>query len=615
MLDKWAPRNSPVRHWLTVRSLQELLETDLEVYAANGQPIPYDGWVELTVNLTGSDYPDLTVQTPFLVSQLSLSQPLLGANVLEQVIKRQESSGAAVATLLGLLRRAFGMEEEQVTAMVNYIQVPQKPFCDPATVRVGRDNTVIPAGKAVHVWCRVPLNFDTSDSLVLYEPAEEHPILGQLSVGAGLLEINHTQRPHIRVPISNHSKHEITLPKRTPLGVIQHVTKVLDTAESPRADTLTAVTAEVNHTTSPSVGDNPVYKVAPETGNRPTRTLHRNLLLQVNDLPVEPPPSSVTNPRESHKRTKRHSEPLKLTERTQSPDTSDSEEEDGVYRYWLRLPARTDRNSPGPDVIQEPQENIGQDQIQQEQRVDVESEQERESVIEEEQEVHSEAERDMDQLQPSDDQQPPEVVCLEEDIAGPLQPEHPAPLRHSSRVRRPGYMFTYPSLGQPAYLPRPTVGSTSTLGPTSNLRTTSSLGTTSFLGDHIHPGDHLLPGAHLHPRDHLHSRDNMGMSTDSRPAEHCGEGALLALLVSPPRVLQRRTASSRGSTALRACPAFRSLSLSSPSPRYTLLSPVSLSPSLSLSPSPFRLSPSSSHFILTPLLPTLPSTPLLSSPL
>ncbi|KAK0146685.1 hypothetical protein N1851_013968 [Merluccius polli] len=418
MLDKWAPRNSPVRHWLTVRSLQELLETDLEVYAANGQPIPYDGWVELTVNLTGNDYPDLTVQTPFLVSQLSLSQPLLGANVLEQVIKRQESSGAAVATLLGLLRRAFGMEEEQVTAMVNYIQVPQKPFCDPATVRVGRDNTVIPAGKAVHVWCRVPLNFDTSDSLVLYEPAEEHPILGQLSVGAGLLEINHTQRPHIRVPISNHSKHEITLPKRTPLGVIQHVTK---------------------------------------TGNRPTRTLHRNLLLQVNDLPVEPPPSSVTNPRESHKRTKRHSEPLKLTERTQSPDTSDSEEEDGVYRYWLRLPARTDRNSPGPDVIQEPQENIGQDQIQQEQRVDVESEQERESVIEEEQEVHSEAERDMDQLQPSDDQQPPEVVCLEEDIAGPLQPEHPAPLRHSSRVRRPGYMFTYPSLGQPAYLPRPTV--------------------------------------------------------------------------------------------------------------------------------------------------------------
>ena len=76
-----------------VRSLQELLETDLTVYAASGHVIPYDGWVELTVNLTGNDDPNLTVQAPFLVSQLSLPQPLLGANVLEQIIKRQESTG------------------------------------------------------------------------------------------------------------------------------------------------------------------------------------------------------------------------------------------------------------------------------------------------------------------------------------------------------------------------------------------------------------------------------------------------------------------------------------------------------------------------------------------
>lgn len=124
---------------------------------------PFPGWVELTVNLTGNDDPNLTVQTPFLVSQLSLAQPLVGANVLEQVIKRQESSGAAVATLLSLLCSAFGMEEEQVKAMVNYIQVPQKTLCNPAIVRVGRDNIVIPAGKAVNVWCRVPHNFDTSE--------------------------------------------------------------------------------------------------------------------------------------------------------------------------------------------------------------------------------------------------------------------------------------------------------------------------------------------------------------------------------------------------------------------------------------------------------------------
>ncbi|KAJ8356196.1 hypothetical protein SKAU_G00189900 [Synaphobranchus kaupii] len=101
----------------------------------------------------------------------------------------------------------------------------------------------------------VPSNFDTSDPLVLYEPAEANIALGQLSAGEGLLEINNTRRPYVKVPISNHSKHEITLPKRTPLGTIQHVVQVLETdaPEPQQADVaLTETTAEGNDITSPS---------------------------------------------------------------------------------------------------------------------------------------------------------------------------------------------------------------------------------------------------------------------------------------------------------------------------------------------------------------------------
>lgn len=228
----------------------------LELYAVNGHAVPYDGWVELTVTLTGHEDPNLTVQAPFLVSKLSLPQPLVGANVLGAIIQKQESDEAANATLLSLLRRAFGMDEEQVVAMVNFIQVPQSYDCDPATVRVGKDNVAIPAGKAVQVWCRVPQNFETSDPLVLYEPAEENVALRHLSVGDGLLEINNTQRPFVKIPISNHSNHEIILPKRTTLGTIQHVAKVTepDTAESPQAQAMPVkVTAmEVNQATSPN---------------------------------------------------------------------------------------------------------------------------------------------------------------------------------------------------------------------------------------------------------------------------------------------------------------------------------------------------------------------------
>lgn len=70
-----------------VKPLQELLDPGetLDVYAANGHPILYDEWAELTVNLTGNDNPNLAMQVPFLVSHLPLLQPLLGANVLYEI--------------------------------------------------------------------------------------------------------------------------------------------------------------------------------------------------------------------------------------------------------------------------------------------------------------------------------------------------------------------------------------------------------------------------------------------------------------------------------------------------------------------------------------------------
>ena len=212
------------------RPLEELLDQaeSLNVYAANGQSIPYDGWVELKVNLTGNDNPNLAIQVPFLVSQLSLPQPLLGANVLQEIINGQESSTDAQATMIGLLRRALGVEEDQAEAMVNFIQAQKRPDHSLAKIRVGREDVTIPAGKTLRVRCRVPPSFDPSNPVVLYESPEESPSLEQLSIGEGLLKISKMRWSLVHMPISNHTKHEITLPKRTLLGSIEHVAKVIE---------------------------------------------------------------------------------------------------------------------------------------------------------------------------------------------------------------------------------------------------------------------------------------------------------------------------------------------------------------------------------------------------
>ncbi len=53
-----------------VRPLSEIIgeEDELRVYAVNGDALPFDGWVALTVNLMGNEDPNLSITEPFLVS-------------------------------------------------------------------------------------------------------------------------------------------------------------------------------------------------------------------------------------------------------------------------------------------------------------------------------------------------------------------------------------------------------------------------------------------------------------------------------------------------------------------------------------------------------------------
>lgn len=52
-----------------IRPLSELMDDDLNVKAITGDVVPYDGWVELVVNLEGNDNPDLSIRAPFQIGR------------------------------------------------------------------------------------------------------------------------------------------------------------------------------------------------------------------------------------------------------------------------------------------------------------------------------------------------------------------------------------------------------------------------------------------------------------------------------------------------------------------------------------------------------------------
>ncbi|KAL6468412.1 hypothetical protein MHYP_G00240890 [Metynnis hypsauchen] len=214
----------------TVRPLSELMGTKpLSVLAVNGETVPFDGWVEVTVNLPGNSDPDLSIQVPFLVGSMPLERPILGFNVIEQLIKGQQSGTKTLATIANLLRGAMEIEDDKANAIVNFIQTKRADRVDQALVKVGHQDIVIRAGQVAHVRCKLPDTLQSSVAVVLFEPIEESVRLEELDVGDGLIDVHQTTSSFVSVPVGNHNKHDVTLPRRTTLGCVQSIAAILPT--------------------------------------------------------------------------------------------------------------------------------------------------------------------------------------------------------------------------------------------------------------------------------------------------------------------------------------------------------------------------------------------------
>lgn len=215
------------------------------------------------------------------------------------------------------------------------------------------------------------------------------------------------------------------------------------------------------------VSDNPVFVVSPESGNKKgTRTLHRNLLLLVNYLPVDSPP----HPRElaKQRQNRQCNRETKNKESICHSDTTDSDE-DNTGEYWLRTPA---------SWTEQRRENTYQQSIelvQENPLVDIaKTAPEREDKNRKQ--VSLRISDNPEESQPPDELIPDPIPssvtdadrengCIQFDEATgyPAEENYPE-LRRSTRDRRQRQMFTYETLGQPVLQPHTTVNTVGVYG-------------------------------------------------------------------------------------------------------------------------------------------------------
>ena len=148
---------------MAMKQLSELLDTNLNLTAVNGTKVPYIGWVEARVTLTppSSDSDQEELLVPFLVTSEKLDCPILGYNVIEELVSQEKNPTPTIY-------KSFPETDKRKSdALVNLIQGSSSDAI--CKVRTGRKDVIIPKDSAVVVSCRATTGPVNRQTPVLFE--------------------------------------------------------------------------------------------------------------------------------------------------------------------------------------------------------------------------------------------------------------------------------------------------------------------------------------------------------------------------------------------------------------------------------------------------------------
>lgn len=235
LLDSGAQVSVVGRSWLQqklpeveIQPIESLLaDHKLHVTAANGTEIPFEGWVSLLLEIRSGKGGEIAINVPMLVVTSYMDNPLVGFNVIEEIIKGSGQK-TNIVNLSDLLSEAMSVQLQTAECLVSAVQealdVPSM-----SVVKLGKIGVMVSSGQLLDIQCRfkpMPAQAD-----MMFEPCLEGAIPEGLEALPTLVEVHGAVSKSVSVPVYNTTQHDIFLPKRTILGTLEPIvdSKPIDT--------------------------------------------------------------------------------------------------------------------------------------------------------------------------------------------------------------------------------------------------------------------------------------------------------------------------------------------------------------------------------------------------
>ncbi|KAL2091606.1 hypothetical protein ACEWY4_013869 [Coilia grayii] len=195
-----------------VRPIKELLGPDtLTGIAANRTEIPFCGWVEAEFKLCDTNTEALVV--PILVSDDPgvAERPIIGYNVIEEVVKAQHTGFRVDPTTIQTVSATFSIRPRIARMVVKLIQTPDQHE-SVGVVTTGHRRVTLSANEVTTIAVPARLGARFKGQEVLFTPSNLHPLPHGLEVTEGLVTTDVGKKTAIvKIPIANTTNHPIVL--------------------------------------------------------------------------------------------------------------------------------------------------------------------------------------------------------------------------------------------------------------------------------------------------------------------------------------------------------------------------------------------------------------------